>query len=87
MEFDILPVRPLLIPRPTIYTNGKAIRSGLTPCETNPATGQLSYCREPFHARATVTVGSSKGTLRHVCMECANRYHKDQVVRHGIKWD
>lgn len=70
-----------------IYTNGRAIRSGLIPCETNPATGQLSYCQEPFHAQATVTVGSSKGTLRHVCMECARRHHKNQEVRHGIKWD
>jgi hypothetical protein len=68
-------------------TNGSAIRQGLIPCETNPATGGLSRTGEMFHARAAVTVGSQKANLRHVCDDCAARFHSYARQRSGILWE
>lgn len=72
---------------PIPFTNGSAIRAGLVPCETNPNNGDLSYCNEQFHGSARATVGSQNGTMRHVCLMCLNKYHKDQRVRQGIHWE
>jgi hypothetical protein len=71
---------------PTL-TNGEMIRRGITPCETNDETGGLSKTKEPFHARALVTVGSMKTNLRHVCSECAAVFHRHQQQRAGILWE
>lgn len=67
--------------------NGDAIREGIIPCETNPETGALSRTGERFHGRATATVGSQKGNLRHACADCARRHHKLQKQRTGVLWE
>lgn len=69
------------------YTNAAALRAGLTPCETDPARGGLSRTSHPFHGVAAVTVGSQRGNLRHVCEECAEKWHKHQERRGGVRWD
>lgn len=70
------------------YLNSNAIRAGLIPCETNPHTGALSRTLEPFHARATDTVGVNEGGRRHVCSECAEKHHKHLRRRVGmIVWE
>lgn len=69
------------------YLNGDAIRKGLIPCETNPDTGGLSRTGQPFHAVAVLTAGSQKGNKRHVCAECADRFHRHQKQEGGILWE
>jgi hypothetical protein len=69
------------------YLNSDALRNGFIPCETNPETGGLSRTVEPYHARATVTVGQMKGSLRHVCHDCAHTFHQHQKLRHGVSWE
>lgn len=69
------------------YRNSHAIRAGYVPCETNPDSGGLSKTGHAFHAVAVVTVGSVKGNKRHVCAECADRYHRHQKQEGGIVWD
>lgn len=69
------------------YLNADALRAGFIPCETNPETGGLSRTVHPYHAKACVTVGSQKGALRHVCLECAVTYHKHQERRIGVIWE
>lgn len=69
------------------YRNSDAIRYGLVPCETNPDTGGLSRTGQSFHAVATITVGSVRGNKKHVCAECAERYHRHQKQAGGVLWD
>jgi len=57
----------------------------LIPCETNPETGAESRQFERFHAYAEVTIGT-KVPLRHVCRECAKKWHKSREQRLGIRW-
>lgn len=67
-------------------TNGQAIRQGFVPCETNPETGGLSRTADVFHGRAVATVGLRKGEQRHVCLDCAQRFHKHLHHRPGVQW-
>lgn len=67
--------------------NGDAIKAGIIPCETNPASGGLSRTTKEFHAPATLTVGSQKGNKRHVCKDCANKHHGAQKRVDGIQWN
>lgn len=69
------------------YTNAHALRAGLTPCETDPARGGLSRTPDLFHAPAAVTVGSQRGGRRHVCEQCADKWHKGQARVGGVRWD
>jgi len=69
------------------YLNSDALRDGLIPCETEPRYGGLSRTTHPFHAGATVTVGSQRGNRRHVCEQCAERWHKHQAREEGVQWD
>jgi hypothetical protein len=69
------------------YLNSDAIQAGLIPCETNPRTGALSRTLEPFHAKATETVGTGNDRRRHVCIECAEKHHRGLKRRRGaIVW-
>lgn len=69
------------------YTNADALRAGLIPCETDPRRGGLSYLSHTFHGIAAVTVGSFKGNRRHVCEECADKHHKHQERKEGVRWE
>lgn len=66
-------------------TNGDYTISGVIPCETDPNTGYLSTLLQPFHAKATVTVGS-RVELTHVCQSCAERWHTHKEHRDGVRW-
>ncbi len=70
-----------------LYTNAHAIRAGLMPCETNPVNGGLSRTVHQFHAVAAVTTGSQKGNKRHVCRDCAHKFHNAQHQVQRIVWD
>lgn len=67
------------------YTNSMAIRDGIIPCENNPQRGTLSKLSERFHGAATVTTGSLN-PVTHCCKSCADKWHKHQEQRPGIRW-
>jgi hypothetical protein len=69
-----------------IYDNADALRAGIVPCETDPASGGLSRTLEPFHAAAELTAGSQRGSLRHVCAGCARAHHQHLRQRPGVLW-
>lgn len=71
----------------TYAMNSDVIRAGAIPCETDPWTGGLSRTLEAFHALAVLTVGQVKGSKRHVCINCADKWHGNQQQARGIVWD
>lgn len=67
-------------------TNAQVFRNTTRPiCEYNPDTGKLSRLSDPFHATATVSVGTRE-PLR-VCGSCAHRPEHRDKAQHRITKD
>ncbi len=67
-------------------TNGHLIHQGLVPCETNPDTGGLSHTGDRAHALAAFTVTGKGFESRHVCRECAIKFHMQRRIKEGVIW-